>query len=219
MQHTRKSRSCSRDGTPTYPHTHSPALAPNPLACALPKLADTWKLARRSFLLAYQAVYYTRAVVPRPPAGPCGRARRRHALTEALNLLTHVCGSVLAVPPSARCLSSLDDTEERALRSAQGVVARLRRRQLYRFTNQFTVPPEALSDGRWEVRHHSDTCVRQARMRTCTAGTGMGDGSQTRQPTASVASAWAAMQPHTCLLRTLHLMHMKRARLAQRQFM
>ncbi|GFR40506.1 hypothetical protein Agub_g1075, partial [Astrephomene gubernaculifera] len=44
----------------------------------------------------------------------------------------------------------LDDAEERALTAAQGIVRRLRTRQLYRFGNQMTVPPEYLADSRWE---------------------------------------------------------------------
>eukprot|EP00198_Chlamydomonas_reinhardtii_P002714 XP_001692050.1 metal-dependent phosphohydrolase [Chlamydomonas reinhardtii] len=44
----------------------------------------------------------------------------------------------------------LEDDEEQALKAAQGIVRQLRLRQLYRFGNQFTVPPEYLADSRWE---------------------------------------------------------------------
>ncbi|KAG2442394.1 hypothetical protein HXX76_002480 [Chlamydomonas incerta] len=44
----------------------------------------------------------------------------------------------------------LEDDEEAALKAAQDIVRRLRLRQLYRFGNQFTVPPEYLADSRWE---------------------------------------------------------------------
>ncbi|KXZ56927.1 hypothetical protein GPECTOR_1g836 [Gonium pectorale] len=45
---------------------------------------------------------------------------------------------------------NLDDREEKALREAQAIVLRMRRREMYRFGNQFTVPIEYLVDKRWE---------------------------------------------------------------------
>ncbi|EFJ40543.1 hypothetical protein VOLCADRAFT_119951 [Volvox carteri f. nagariensis] len=44
----------------------------------------------------------------------------------------------------------LSDVEEKALTRAQEIVRLIRTRQLYRFGNQFTVPPEYLADSRWE---------------------------------------------------------------------
>ncbi|GLC38674.1 hypothetical protein PLESTM_000760400 [Pleodorina starrii] len=44
----------------------------------------------------------------------------------------------------------LNDVEERSLAAAQQIVGSIRSRRLYRFGNQFTVPPEYLADSRWE---------------------------------------------------------------------
>ncbi|GIL86833.1 hypothetical protein Vretifemale_15033 [Volvox reticuliferus] len=46
--------------------------------------------------------------------------------------------------------SKLNDVEEKALTKAQEIVRLIRTRKLYRFGNQFTVPPEYLADSRWE---------------------------------------------------------------------
>ncbi|KAG2487912.1 hypothetical protein HYH03_013492 [Edaphochlamys debaryana] len=44
----------------------------------------------------------------------------------------------------------LDDAQDKALRAAEAILHRLEGRQLYRFGNQFTVPPEFLVDSRWD---------------------------------------------------------------------
>lgn len=47
--------------------------------------------------------------------------------------------------------SALDNGADASLRTAQGILAALRRRELYAYANQFTVPPEYIMDGRWDV--------------------------------------------------------------------
>lgn len=46
--------------------------------------------------------------------------------------------------------SALDNGADASLRTAQGILAALRRRELYAYANQFTVPPEYIMDGRWD---------------------------------------------------------------------